>query len=50
LQVRPITKVSSKITTTSKLAVRYVNLVSRIIKSNNLILGDMIDINPEELV
>lgn len=50
LQVRPITKINWWKKETSILVNRYVNFITWILKRRWIILWDMIDINPEELV
>lgn len=50
LQVRPITKINWWQKETSILIDRYANFVTWLLKRKEIILWDMIDINPEELV
>lgn len=56
LQVRPITQISSdsnmhdNMNYYLKLASRYASSISRVLQGENQIYGNMIDINPEELI
>jgi len=49
LQLRPITTIKW-IWKTDKLSQRYASFLQTIIEKRNLVLGDMIDVNPEELI
>ncbi len=50
LQIRPLTTITERPLQASKLAYRYASRITHRLSSRNEVLGDMIDINPRELV
>lgn len=50
LQIRPLTTTANKPNKLTPLTYRYARMITHKLQSGNQILGDMIDINPRELV